>query len=121
MNTLGKLAEDCAALYLRDNRYKIIERNFSCKYGEIDIIALRNAKVVCIEVKSSKSRLYDSPALRVSRIKLLKIKASYQIFLSKSPLYREYPYTIDVLAVQLHILRSPEIEHFQDLTESDIQ
>jgi putative endonuclease len=117
MNTLGKLAEDYAASYLHDKRYVIIERNFYCKYGEIDIIALHNREIVCVEVKCSKSESYDSPALRVSRVKLIKIRATYQIFLSKNPIYGEYPYSLDVIAV---LLETHEIQHLQNVTSGDI-
>lgn len=117
MNTLGKLAEDFAVSYLTDKKYVIIEQNFRCKYGEIDIIALLKNKIVCVEVKCSKSKSYDSPALRVSRVKLIKIRATYQIFLSRNPIFNEYPYSLDVIAV---LLETQEIQHFQNVTLGDI-
>ena len=36
---IGKLGEDLACKYLKENKYTIIERNFNCKQGEVDIIA----------------------------------------------------------------------------------
>ena len=35
---IGKLGEDLACKYLKENKYTIIERNFNCKKGEVDII-----------------------------------------------------------------------------------
>ena len=43
----GKMGEDIAANYLTKNNYKIIERNFRCKQGEIDIIAREKDDSFC--------------------------------------------------------------------------
>ena len=42
--SIGKLGEDIACLYLEKNNYKIIKRNFRCKQGELDIIAFNLKK-----------------------------------------------------------------------------
>ena len=55
-HSLGKLGEDIASKYLRGKRYKIIERNYRKKWGELDIIAIAPNKVlVLIEVKTVSS------------------------------------------------------------------
>ena len=41
---VGKSGEDMVAAFLRKNGYKIAKRNYSCRFGEIDIIAERNGK-----------------------------------------------------------------------------
>ena len=50
---IGKIGEDMACNYLLQNNYKIIDRNFHCRQGEIDIIAVDNTtkEMVFIEVK----------------------------------------------------------------------
>ena len=52
--TLGRFGEEKACNYLKKNNYKIIERNFRCRQGEIDIIAkdLSKNELVFIEVKT---------------------------------------------------------------------
>jgi len=51
--SIGKLGEDIACLYLEKNNYKIIKRNFRCKQGELDIIAFNLKKeLIFIEVKT---------------------------------------------------------------------
>lgn len=67
---LGKNGEDVAAEYLMKNNYKIIERNFSCKTGEIDIIALKDDYLVFIEVKTRSSNKYGLPSEAVTKSKL---------------------------------------------------
>lgn len=49
---IGEIGEDCACEYLERNGYKIVERNYLKKWGEIDIIAKKDKKLYFIEVKS---------------------------------------------------------------------
>ncbi len=66
--TLGKFGENKACSYLEKNNYKIIERNFRCKQGEIDIIAkdLTKNELVFIEVKTRISFNFGQPAQAVT-------------------------------------------------------
>lgn len=67
---LGKTGEDVAVEYLIQNNYKIIERNFYCKTGEIDIIALNKEYIVFVEVKTRSSVNYGLPSEAVTKSKL---------------------------------------------------
>lgn len=67
---LGKNGEDIAVEYLVKNGYKVIERNFYCKTGEIDIIALKDEYLVFIEVKTRSGKQYGSPSEAVTKSKL---------------------------------------------------
>ena len=49
--TKGAWGEDCAAAYLRRHGYRILARNYSCRFGEIDIIAADRHYVVFAEEK----------------------------------------------------------------------
>jgi putative endonuclease len=49
---IGKIGEDCVCKYLEKLGYKIIDRNYLKKWGEIDIVAVKNNKIYFIEVKS---------------------------------------------------------------------
>ena len=53
--TIGKEGEKIAAAYLKKNGYRIIEINFRCSIGEIDIVAKEKDDLVFIEVKTRKS------------------------------------------------------------------
>lgn len=52
---IGSAGETAAANYLKRRRYKIIDRNFSCRFGEIDIIAQKDGYIVFVEVKTRKN------------------------------------------------------------------
>ncbi len=49
---IGQIGEDCACEYLEKNGYKIIDRNYLKKWGEIDIVAQKGRKIHFVEVKS---------------------------------------------------------------------
>jgi putative endonuclease len=70
---LGAFGEDMACKYLSDCGYRVIERNFSCRAGEIDIIAINGETVVFIEVNTRSGDKYGLPAEAVSRAKQQKI------------------------------------------------
>ena len=53
--TIGKDGEKIAAAYLKKNGYRIIEINFRCSIGEIDIVAKEKDDLVFVEVKTRKS------------------------------------------------------------------
>ncbi|MGN0812109.1 MAG: YraN family protein [Candidatus Coproplasma sp.] len=58
---LGFFGERKAAKFLKKNGYKILSRNFKCKAGEIDIIALKGETIAFVEVKSRTSDLFGEP------------------------------------------------------------
>lgn len=83
---LGVFGEDKACNYLTQNNYKIIERNFRCKQGEIDIIAKDEFKneLVFIEVKTRSSFEYGRPAQAVNTIKKRHILSASKYYISKN-------------------------------------
>ena len=57
---IGKFGEKIAANHLKRNGYRILENNFRCKFGEIDIIALHRDTMVFVEVKTRKNNLFGN-------------------------------------------------------------
>lgn len=80
----GKIGEEIATKYLKQNNYKIIERNFRCKQGEIDIIAKEKEEIVFIEVKTRSNIMYGRPSEAVNEAKQKHIKraAKYYVYLN---------------------------------------
>ena len=81
---IGKFGEDIATKYLQKKGYTIIERNFSCKQGEIDIIAKDFSELVFIEVKTRTSKEYGNPAEAVNEIKKKHIETAAEYYLYKT-------------------------------------
>ena len=69
---IGKFGEELVEKYLINNNYYIIDRNFKCTYGEIDIIAYDRKKlkhdIVFIEVKTRSNKLYGDGISAINKI-----------------------------------------------------
>lgn len=76
----GKIGEDISVRYLQQSGYTIIERNFECKQGEIDIIARDKEELVFIEVKTRSSALYGLPKEAVDKTKKKHIYRSAEYY-----------------------------------------
>ena len=80
---LVQKGEDIAVKYLENIRYKILERNFMCRQGEIDVIALDKDYIVFIEIKSRTNTDYGLPSESVTKKKIehiLKV-AKYYLYI----------------------------------------
>ena len=69
-HVLGRKGEDIAVEYLKSKGYNILDRNFICRQGEIDVIALDKNYIVFIEIKSRTSIEYGLPSESVTEKKL---------------------------------------------------
>ena len=78
---IGTFGEDAACEYLEDNDYEILERNFSLKTGEIDIIAKKDSCTVFVEVKTRKNNLYGEPSEAVNWKKQKHIRNTALLYL----------------------------------------
>lgn len=87
--SLGKKGEAIATKYLEQHNYKIIERNFSCRQGEVDIIAydLNRNELVFVEVKCRTNFNYGSPANAVNFNKQKHIIKASEYYIFKHKLY----------------------------------
>lgn len=86
-NVRGAVAEDVAEKYLKKQKYKILERNFKCPFGEIDIIAKDKDTIVFVEVKYKSGSFLGFPRENITKSKLQKIKITAQSYLKKCNLY----------------------------------
>jgi putative endonuclease len=71
---LGRQGEEAAAHYLEKNNYKILCRNYSCRLGEIDIVACERDVIVFVEVRSRSSSDYGLPQESVNSRKKIKLR-----------------------------------------------
>lgn len=83
MNTraLGIIGEQVAVEYLSKSGYKILERNFATKMGEIDIIALKDGVIIFIEVKSRNYFSHGSGLESVTPDKIYKLVRTADTYL----------------------------------------
>ena len=97
---IGKSAENRAAIYLEEHGLSIVNRNYSAKTGEIDLIALENGPVlVFVEVKFRKSAQFGQPYETVTTSKQAKIIRTAQTFLLKHKKYANYACRFDIISI----------------------
>lgn len=83
---IGKKGEDIAEKYLKINGYEIINRNYRCKSGEIDIIAKEKGEIVFIEVKTRTDLKCGYPAEAVDNTKKKHLYKVAEYFLYRNNL-----------------------------------
>ncbi|NLZ12588.1 MAG: YraN family protein [Thermotogaceae bacterium] len=107
----GAHYENICAKYLQKEGYRILERNYRTRLGEIDIIAKDGEDIVFFEVKGGKD--FPPPFTRVTPFKLKKILLTVQHYLHQLP-DKDYRHVrVDVLSVTLPDM---QIRHFKDIT-----
>ena len=98
-NEIGKQGEDQASAFLKKNRFKIIERNYRTRFGEIDVIARDGPTIVFVEVKLRNTAEFGSPLAAVDRRKQEKLRRMAASYLQKKGLYDRIPARFDVLGI----------------------
>jgi len=93
----GRRAEWWAAMALRLKGYKVVERGFRTKLGEIDIIARKNDLVAIVEVKSRKDIATALDAVGVSSQR--RIANAADLWLARQPDYSQLSIRFDIVAV----------------------
>lgn len=100
----GQAAEDRAADFLEGLGYKILDRNFRSKFGEIDLVALDGDTLVFVEVKARATRLFGLPEEAVNKRKIRHITLAGEYYLSLHPGLPQL-LRIDVIAIEGNELR----------------
>ena len=85
---LGMWGEEIATRYLQDKGYKILDRNYYTRNGELDIICEKDGKIVFVEVKTRKNTSFGSPEEAITRKKMNHLRQAALIYLNSV----EHPY-----------------------------
>lgn len=108
-NKIGKIGEEIALKYLLSKKFNIIERNYFCKIGEIDIISHEKDSLIFIEVKSKKVKTFleiknldYKPEDNMSYKKKLRMKRAIRHYLSFKKI-DEYKKNIEAVLVVVFI------------------
>jgi putative endonuclease len=96
---LGKHGENLAVIYLEAKGLKVIERNWRCRHGEIDIIAEEGPVLVVVEVKTRSSRSHGTALESVRPAKLARLRTLAAKWLATHP--RSFDTVrVDVIALE---------------------
>ena len=112
----GALGELKAEFFLKEKGYIIIDRNFKCRFGEIDLIATHHEKLIFVEVKTRASLQFGQPYEAVNLHKIRSISNTGRYFAEKFPNLLASQ-QIDVVSIQLDFNGNiRQIEHLENVT-----
>lgn len=98
---IGKRGEIEAARFLEKKGYKVMERNYRCRYGEIDLVAKDGHTVVFIEVKTRGSDRFGTPLASVDAKKQKKILLTSQFYIESNRLF-DADMRFDVVGIEIN-------------------
>lgn len=125
MKEIGKLGEKLVEQWLKNQNYEILQQNWRCRWGEIDLVILdpQDKAIAFVEVKTRSQNNWDANGLlAVDSSKQQKIIQTASLFLARSPQLAELPCRFDVALVSYQILNEPvsqniaKIQHATDLS-----
>ena len=114
-NDLGAWGEKLAASYLKKKKYRIISTGYSCRFGEIDIIACHGDYLVFVEVKLRKSNRFAEAMEFVDYRKQSRILTTASFYLSENSTALQPRFdVIEVYAPDGLQTANPTINHLED-------
>ena len=112
---LGRKGEEIAVRFLKKKGYRIIEKNYVCKMGEMDIIAKEKDTLAFVEVKTRTSTTFGPPQLAVNPKKQMQLSKVALYFLKEKGI-EDVKARFDVVAILLGP-KGEEIELIRDAFE----
>ncbi len=115
-HVLGREGEDYAVQYLRAQSMVVVERNWRCREGEIDIIAFdeQNDALVIVEVKTRRSTTFGSPVEAVTPAKAARLRQLAYAWMREHPVGVS-AVRIDVVGILMQSGDEPAVEHVRDI------
>ena len=107
--SLGRRGEELAEAFLRTKGFKVLESNWRCRMGEIDLIVAKGEEIRFIEVKTRLTTTYGYPEEAVTKTKLRHLRNCVEIWL-RNPRIHPKSYQVDVIAIQLLPGSKPQID-----------
>lgn len=115
-NDFGKLAEDEAVLFLKNEGYEILERNFRWQKAEIDIIAEFKGKIIIAEVKARANSIFMEPQEAVNKRKIRNLILAADFYLSSKGIDQEIRF--DIISVLRTASGHLQISHLPNAFEA---
>lgn len=116
------MGEEVAEKYLKKLGYRILDRNYRQKWGEIDIVAKFKKDIVFVEVKSKEKGSRFLPAQNVNFHKQQRLIRAAQTWLLENKIPPQTAWQIDVIIVELdYENRNARVEHLRNAVGRQIQ
>ena len=110
---LGRWGEDLAGRFLQDAGFQILETNYRCARGEVDIVAHDGDEVVFVEVRTRRGTEFGTPEESVTAAKAQRLIATAQHYIQERSGGPETSWRIDL--VSIHLDRSGRLEDINHL------
>ncbi len=115
-NNTGDEGEFRAADFLRKQGYKILQRNYNCRTGEVDIIAKESGTIIFVEVKTRREGGKELPEAALTQKKRHRLCKAAQHFMRKykmkDPLFR-----FDLIGLEYNENNEWEIHHWENIID----
>jgi putative endonuclease len=98
-NDLGRAAEQAAREHLERNGLRLIQQNWSCRCGELDLVMLDGDTVVFAEVRARRHSAWGGALGSIDARKRNKLINAAQMFLQQHPNWARHPCRFDVVAI----------------------
>lgn len=116
----GNFGETAAVKYLKNKGLKVLEQNYTSRYGEVDVIALAQGCLVFIEVKMRNRKSLAPGRAAVGKVKQKRIVKTALMYISK--INSDVNIRFDVVEIkesECHSNESPEILHLENAFSSE--
>jgi putative endonuclease len=113
-DALGRYGEDVAARHLVEHGIVVLERNWRCDAGEIDIIGREGSTLVICEVKTRRGLGYGTPIEAVTPMKAARLRRLAARWLAERP-DRPTQVRFDVIGVLQQGSGAARVEHVRDV------
>lgn len=111
----GRWGEALAAAYLEKKKYTLVACNYTCRYGEIDLIVQNKTYLVFVEVKLRKSADFANAADFVDQRKQTRIRTTAELYLTQHETDLQPRFdVIEIYAPQGLDTKKPKITHLED-------
>lgn len=97
--SLGQAAEGWALTHLEEHGLRLLERNWRCRLGELDLVMLDGDTLVFVEVRYRRHAAWGGAEASVDARKRGRLAAAAQVFLQQQPRWAQRPCRFDVVAI----------------------
>ncbi|WP_368496790.1 YraN family protein [Herbiconiux sp. A18JL235] len=110
---LGRRGENLAAAHLEQSGYRVVERNWRCHVGEIDIVAYDADCLVVVEVKTRSSPAYGHPFEAITEAKLRRLHLLLRQWVAEREVHRPADARVDVVGIVWPEFGEPHVRHLK--------
>lgn len=110
----GNRGEDFAAAFFTSKGFRVVDRNWTCKLGEIDLIVEKDGCTHFVEVKTRQTMTFGYPEEAITRTKLRHLARAIEVYLTQHPGV-ERKYQADALAILVLEGQDPDFHYIEQI------